>query len=106
MEHFAALAARHRPIVAHAEGRTLAAVILMAALYDRPVHLAHVSLREEILLIRAAKEQGLEGHLRGGPAPPVPHRGGYPRAWAAGAAKCARAWRPRPTGRRCGTTWR
>ena len=48
------------PIVAHAESRTLAAVILMAALYDRPVHLAHVSLREEILLIRKAKERGLK----------------------------------------------
>jgi carbamoyl-phosphate synthase/aspartate carbamoyltransferase/dihydroorotase len=47
------------PIVAHAESRTLAAVILMAALYDRSVHLAHVSLREEILLIRAAKEKGV-----------------------------------------------
>jgi carbamoyl-phosphate synthase/aspartate carbamoyltransferase/dihydroorotase len=47
------------PIVAHAEGRTLAAVILMAAIFDRPVHLAHISLREEILLIRAAKERGL-----------------------------------------------
>jgi dihydroorotase-like cyclic amidohydrolase len=51
---------RHLPIVAHAESRTLAAVILMAALYDRPLHLAHVSLREEILLIRAAKEKGLK----------------------------------------------
>ncbi len=51
---------RHSPIVAHAEGRTLAAVILVAALYDRSVHLAHVSRREEILLIRRAKEQGLK----------------------------------------------
>jgi carbamoyl-phosphate synthase/aspartate carbamoyltransferase/dihydroorotase len=51
---------RRTPIVAHAEGRTLAAVILMAALYERPVHLAHVSLREEILLIRAAKEKGIQ----------------------------------------------
>jgi dihydroorotase-like cyclic amidohydrolase len=49
---------RHMPIVAHAEGRSLAAVILVAALYDRPLHLAHVSLREEILLIRKAKEKG------------------------------------------------
>jgi dihydroorotase-like cyclic amidohydrolase len=48
------------PIVAHAEGRSLAAVILMAAIYDRPVHLAHVSRREEITLIRAAKERGLK----------------------------------------------
>ena len=48
------------PIVAHAESRTLAAVILMAALFDRPVHLAHVSMKEEILLIRAAKEKGIK----------------------------------------------
>ncbi len=48
------------PIVAHAEGRTLAAVILMAALYDRPIHLAHVSLAEEILLIREAKARGVK----------------------------------------------
>ena len=48
------------PVVAHAEGRTLAAVILIAALFDRPVHLAHVSRREEILLIKAAKQRGLK----------------------------------------------
>lgn len=59
MEHFAHWP-ENRPIVAHAEGRTLAAVILTAALYDRHVHLAHVSQREEILLIRAAKEKGLK----------------------------------------------
>ncbi len=50
----------HLPIVAHAESRTLAAVILLAALFDRPVHLAHVALREEIVLIRRAKERGLK----------------------------------------------
>jgi dihydroorotase-like cyclic amidohydrolase len=59
MAHFAAWP-RGRPVVAHAESRTLAAVILVAAFYDRPVHLAHVSLREEILLIRKAKERGLK----------------------------------------------
>lgn len=48
------------PIVAHSEGRTMAAIILMAAIFDRPVHIAHVSLREEILLIRAAKEKGIK----------------------------------------------
>jgi dihydroorotase-like cyclic amidohydrolase len=48
------------PIVAHAEGRTMAAVILMAAIFDRSLHLAHVSLSEEILLIRAAKEKGMK----------------------------------------------
>lgn len=59
MAHFAAWPAGF-PIAAHAEGRTLAAVILMAALFDRPLHLCHVSKREEILLIRAAKERGLK----------------------------------------------
>ncbi len=59
MAHFAAWP-RQFPIVAHAESRSLAAVILMAALFDRPVHLAHVSLREEILLIRAARERGIQ----------------------------------------------
>ncbi len=51
---------KHLPIVAHAEGRSMAAVILMAALYDRSIHLAHVSTREEILLIRRAKEKGIK----------------------------------------------
>lgn len=47
------------PIVVHAEGRSMAAAMLLAALYDRPVHIAHVSKKEEILLIKAAKERGL-----------------------------------------------
>jgi carbamoyl-phosphate synthase/aspartate carbamoyltransferase/dihydroorotase len=59
MEHFKRWP-RNLPIVAHAEGRTMAAVILLAAIYDRPIHIAHVSLREEILLIRAAKEGGIK----------------------------------------------
>jgi len=29
--------------------------VLMAAIYDRPVHIAHISLREEILIIKAAR---------------------------------------------------
>ncbi len=49
-----------RPIATHAEGKTMAAVILLAALYDRHVHLCHVSTKEEILLIRAAKQRGLK----------------------------------------------
>ena len=47
-------------IVLHSESRTMAAGILFAALYDRPVHIAHISLREEVLLIRAAKERGIK----------------------------------------------
>jgi len=48
------------PIVLHSESRTMAAGILFAAIYDRPVHIAHISLREEILLIKAAKEKGIK----------------------------------------------
>jgi len=59
MQHFQRWPKR-LPIVAHSESRTMAAVILLAAIYDRPVHIAHVSLREEILLIRAAKERGIK----------------------------------------------
>jgi len=51
---------KHMPIVAHSESRSMAAVILMAALYDRPVHIAHISLKEEVLLIKAAKEHGIK----------------------------------------------
>ena len=48
------------PIVVHSESRTMAAAILFAALYRRPVHVAHISLREEVLLIKAAKERGIQ----------------------------------------------
>ncbi len=48
------------PIVVHAESRSMAAAILFAAIYDRPIHIAHVSLKEEILLIKAAKERGIK----------------------------------------------
>jgi len=59
MQHFAAWP-HDMPIVAHSESRTMAAVILMAAMFNRSVHIAHVSLREEILIIRRAKEQGIQ----------------------------------------------
>ena len=50
---------QERPLVAHAERKTLAAFLFFAALYQRPVHVCHVSRREEILLIKAAKERGI-----------------------------------------------
>jgi carbamoyl-phosphate synthase/aspartate carbamoyltransferase/dihydroorotase len=59
MPHFA-MYPKEYPIVVHGEGRTMAAAILLAAIYDRSIHIAHVSLREEILLIRAAKERGVK----------------------------------------------
>ncbi len=58
-EHFMAWP-KSRPLVAHAEGRTLAAAILAAALAGRSLHIAHVATREEILLVRAAKERGFK----------------------------------------------
>ncbi len=48
------------PLVVHAESRSMAAALLFAAMYKRPVHIAHVSTREEILTIRAAKELGIQ----------------------------------------------
>lgn len=47
------------PIALHAEGPSLAAALRLVASQRRPVHVCHVSLREEILLIREAKEKGL-----------------------------------------------
>jgi carbamoyl-phosphate synthase/aspartate carbamoyltransferase/dihydroorotase len=58
MKHFACWP-RQAPLAVHAEGTTMAAIMLLSAIYDRPVHLCHVSRREEVLLIRKAKEQGL-----------------------------------------------
>lgn len=51
---------RATPIAAHAEGRNLATIILLAGLHDRPVHICHVSRKDEILLIRAAREKGIK----------------------------------------------
>ncbi|MCQ3936832.1 MAG: hypothetical protein DPW18_07260 [Chloroflexi bacterium] len=51
---------KNAPMVMHSESRTMAAAILFAAIYDRPIHIAHVSLKEEILLIKAAKERGIK----------------------------------------------
>jgi carbamoyl-phosphate synthase/aspartate carbamoyltransferase/dihydroorotase len=48
------------PIVAHSESRSMAAAILFAAIHDRPVHIAHISLKEEVLLVKAAKEKGIK----------------------------------------------
>jgi len=59
MPHFAKFP-KTAPIVLHSESRTMAAGILFAAIYDRPVHIAHISLKEEVLLIKAAKERGIK----------------------------------------------
>ncbi|MBL8057575.1 MAG: amidohydrolase family protein [Anaerolineales bacterium] len=46
------------PLLAHAEGNNLAAAILAAHLAGRAIHIVHVSRRDEIELIRAAKARG------------------------------------------------
>ncbi len=56
--HFRAWPAQ-RPLVTHAEGQAVAAVIGLAAAHRRPVHIAHVSRADEIRLIAAAKAAGL-----------------------------------------------
>ncbi|HEX5630839.1 MAG TPA: amidohydrolase family protein, partial [Acidimicrobiia bacterium] len=48
-----------RPLVVHAEGASLGAVLLLAEWLERPVHIAHVSRADEILLIARAKEKGM-----------------------------------------------
>lgn len=48
------------PIVLHAESRSMAAALAFAQMFEQPVHIAHVSLREEILVIREAKARGVK----------------------------------------------
>jgi carbamoyl-phosphate synthase/aspartate carbamoyltransferase/dihydroorotase len=48
-----------RPVVAHAEGHTAGAVILAAHFAGRPIHLCHVSRRDEIEMIHRAKDSGM-----------------------------------------------
>ncbi|NCP86087.1 MAG: hypothetical protein CO094_03255 [Anaerolineae bacterium CG_4_9_14_3_um_filter_57_17] len=47
------------PMVVHAESRSMAAALAFSQLFNQPIHIAHISLKEEILLIRAAKERGV-----------------------------------------------
>ncbi|XP_064626437.1 multifunctional protein CAD-like isoform X2 [Lineus longissimus] len=47
------------PICCHAEGQTTAAVLLMVELFGRSVHICHVARKEEIQVIRRAKERGM-----------------------------------------------
>lgn len=41
----------------HAEGQTLAAVLLLAKLHNRPIHVCHVARKEEIEIIRKVKKE-------------------------------------------------
>jgi carbamoyl-phosphate synthase / aspartate carbamoyltransferase / dihydroorotase len=59
LEHFR-LWPGQTPIVTHSESRSMAAALWMAQMFDKPIHIAHISLREEVLLIKAAKEHGVK----------------------------------------------
>uniref|UniRef100_A0A8C9QSF9 Multifunctional protein CAD n=1 Tax=Scleropages formosus TaxID=113540 RepID=A0A8C9QSF9_SCLFO len=59
MEHFEKWP-KHLPIVAHAERQTVAAILMVAQLYQRAVHICHVAKKEEIFIIRAAKQKGVQ----------------------------------------------
>jgi len=59
MEHFRQWPGE-TPIVTHSESRSMAAALWMAQMFDKPIHLAHISLREEVLLIKEAKAHGVK----------------------------------------------
>ncbi len=59
MSHFRKWPAE-KPLAVHAEGFSMAAVIALAQVYDRSVHICHVSKKAEIQLIREAKEKGVK----------------------------------------------
>jgi carbamoyl-phosphate synthase / aspartate carbamoyltransferase / dihydroorotase len=65
-EHFARWP-KDRPILCHAEDRTLAAVLMVAHLENRTVHICHVSRRSEIEIIRDAKMSGIAVTCEAGP---------------------------------------
>ena len=57
----------NRPIVAHAESTNIPALIFVANLFKRHVHICHVAKRSEIHMIRAAKEKGIPVTCEVGP---------------------------------------
>ncbi|HVO70156.1 MAG TPA: amidohydrolase family protein [Aggregatilineaceae bacterium] len=51
---------KDRPVLCHAEERTMAAVLMIAHLENRRVHICHVSRKAEIELIRDARMRGID----------------------------------------------
>lgn len=51
---------KRAPLAIHAEKQSIPAVLFLAHLLDRSVHICHVARKEEILIIRAAKERGVK----------------------------------------------
>lgn len=51
---------KRAPLCVHAEGQTTAAILFLAHMQNRHVHICHVARKEEILVIKAAKEKGIK----------------------------------------------
>lgn len=49
-----------KPILVHAESATLQKAISLAEKYQKRLHVCHVSLKEEVEIIKSAKEKGLD----------------------------------------------
>lgn len=50
----------NKPLLIHAEGQTVAAVIGLAAIYNTRIHICHLSKKSELEIIKAAKEKGIK----------------------------------------------
>lgn len=50
----------HRPLCVHAESKTLPAVLHLANICKRKIHVCHVARKEEIEIIRMSKEMGMD----------------------------------------------
>ncbi|XP_063727618.1 multifunctional protein CAD-like isoform X2 [Symsagittifera roscoffensis] len=59
MKHFE-LCPRDLPLCVHAEGHTMGSAILLAEMFDRHVHICHVSTKDEIEIIKLAKSRNLK----------------------------------------------
>ena len=54
------LCPRDLPLCVHAEGHTMGSAILLAEMFDRHVHICHVSTKDEIEIIKLAKSRNLK----------------------------------------------
>ncbi|MFH1863545.1 MAG: amidohydrolase family protein [bacterium] len=50
---------REKPVIVHAEGETLATAITFARINDKRLHVAHVATKEDVEMVREAKEEDL-----------------------------------------------
>lgn len=51
---------RNKIISIHAEKENIMSTILLSSMFDRPIHICHVSRQDEIEMIKAAKENGIK----------------------------------------------